>query len=88
MLVNCKPSLMIFPFRLGYSLQTLPLAYAGLVLQHVDLWPIWKASLIAAAAACLWHFNSLWALALPLTSVTGIKVQIPSNVLLGYILAE
>ena len=46
------------------------------VLHPMDLWPFWKASLIAAAACCLWHFNCLWALALPLTSVTGINMQI------------
>ena len=62
--------------------------HAALVLHAVDLWPFRKASLIAFAAACFWHFNIFWALALPLTSVTGIKVHIPSKVLLGYALAE
>ena len=48
-----------------------PQLYIFLVLFPVNLWPIWKASLIATAATILWKFNVFWAMALPLTSVTG-----------------
>ena len=48
-----------------------PQLYIFLVLFPVNLWPIWKASLVATAATILWKFNVFWAMALPLTSVTG-----------------